>query len=77
MADAAFNAYVADYAANGYADENAAAQAIINCFGDHNHYSNGPIAAQLMIQGYGTGADAKGIVKSLIEILTADLAGNE
>ena len=77
MADAAFNAYVADYAANGYADENAAAQAIISCFGDHNHYSNGPIAAQLMIQGYGTGADAKGIVKSLIEILTADLAGNE
>jgi hypothetical protein len=73
MADAAFNAYVADYATNEYADEDAAAQAIIKCFGDHNHYSNGTIAAQLMIEGYGTGADAKGIVKTLVEILTADL----
>jgi hypothetical protein len=73
MADAAFNAYVADYAANNYADEDAAAQAIIACFSDHNHYSNDTIAAQLMIEGYGTGADAKGIVKTLVEILTADL----
>ena len=27
-----------------------------------------------MIKGYGTGADAKGIVKSLYEIISADLA---
>lgn len=74
MADAAFNAYVKDYAANSYADEDAAAQAIIKCFGDHNHYSNGPLAAELMIKGYGEGADAKGIVKSLYEIISADLA---
>lgn len=74
MADAAFNAYTADFAANGYADANAAAQAIISCFSDHNHYSNDPLAAQLMILGYGTGADAKGIVKSLYEIISADLA---
>ena len=74
MADAAFNAYVNDYATNGYASKDAAAQAIIKCFGDHNHYSNGTIAAELMIKGYGAGADAKGIVKSLYEIISADLA---
>lgn len=74
MADAAFNAYVNDYAANGYESKDAAAQAIIKCFGDHNHYSEAPLAAELMIKGYGTGADAKGIVKSLYEIISADLA---
>lgn len=74
MADAAFNAYVQDYAANGFESANAAAQDIIKCFSDHNHYSNGTIAAKLMIEGYGDGADAKGIVKSLVEILKADLA---
>ena len=74
MADAAFNAYVNDYATNGYESKDAAAQAIIKCFGDHNHYSNGTIAAELMIKGYGDGADAKGIVKSLYEIISADLA---
>ncbi|MGN0150499.1 MAG: hypothetical protein ACI4C7_09665 [Clostridia bacterium] len=77
MADAAFNAYVANYAANDYADENTAAQAIISCFGDHNHYSNGSLAAKLMIEGYGAGADAKGIVKSLVEIISADLSVTE
>ena len=74
MADAAFNAYVNDYETNGYASKDAAAQAIIKCFSDHNHYSNGTIAAELMIKGYGDGADAKGIVKSLYEIISADLA---
>lgn len=74
MADAAFNAYVEDYAANNYESKNAAAQAIIKCFGDHNHYSDGPLACQLMLEGYGDGADAKGIVKTLVPILTADLA---
>ncbi len=74
MADAAFNAYVDAYAANGYESRDAAAQDIIKCFGDHNHYSNGTLACQLMIEGYGDGADAKGIVKSLYEIISADLA---
>jgi len=68
MADAAFNAYVA-----AASDKDAAAQEIISCFGDHNHYSNGPKAAELMILGYGDSADAKGIVKSLYEIIKADL----
>lgn len=65
-ADTAFNAYVDDYASNGYASRDAAAQAIMSCFGDHNHYSNGPLAAQLMIEGYN---GTPGIVSSLIEIL--------
>lgn len=65
-ADAAFNAYVADYAANGYASKDAAAQAIIACFTDHNHYSNGTLACDLMLNGYG---EVKGIVAQLVEIL--------
>ena len=74
-ADAAFNAYVADYAANGYESADAAAQAIIDCAGDygsespdHNHYGRGEIAAKLMVEGYG---DVKGIVAQLVDILSA------
>ncbi|MDO5396860.1 MAG: InlB B-repeat-containing protein [bacterium] len=66
-ADTAFNAYVDDYAANGYESRDAAAQAIISCFGDHNHYSNGTIAAQLMIEGY---KGTPGIVSELIRIVS-------
>lgn len=79
MGDAAFNAYIADYEANGFDSADAAAQTIIACAGspgqvpDHNHYGNGTIACQLMVEGYGDGDDAKGIVKSLVEILKADL----
>ena len=67
-ADAAFNAYVADYAANGYASADAAAQAIIACFSDHNHYSAGSIARDLMLNGYG---DVKGTVEQIVDILSA------
>lgn len=63
-ADAAFNAYVDDYASNGYASRDAAAQAIIACFSDHNHYSNYTLACDLMLNGYG---DVKGIVAQLAE----------
>ncbi len=80
MADAAFNAYVADYAANGYASADAAAAAIIACFGDHNHYgaSGYPeLAGTLMIEGYKKISDeipgADGIAKTLYDILVADL----
>ena len=69
-ADNAFNEYVADYAKNGYTDENAAAQAIIDCFGDHNHYGNAgrsQLAGDLMLNGYGT---TPGIVSELVRILT-------
>lgn len=69
-ADNAFNEYVADYAKNGYTDENAAAQAIIDCFGDHNHYGNAgrsQLAGDLMLNGYGT---APGIVSELVRVLT-------
>ena len=68
-ADAAFNAYVADYAKNGYASADAAAQAIIACFSDHNHYSDGSIARDLMLNGYG---DTKGIVEQIVGILSSD-----
>lgn len=68
-ADAAFNAYVANYAANNYASADAAAQAIIACFSDHNHYSEGSVARTLMLNGYG---DVKGIVAQLVEILTPE-----
>ena len=68
-ADNAFNAYVADYAKNGHATADAAAQAIISCFTDHNHYSNGTLACDLMLKGYG---DVKGIVEQLTDILKAD-----
>ncbi|MBQ9356359.1 MAG: hypothetical protein IJT98_03610 [Prevotella sp.] len=67
-ADAIFNAYVADYAANGYASADAAAQAIISCFTDHNHYSNGTLACDLMLGGYPT-CEAKGIVDQLVDLL--------
>lgn len=68
-ADNAFNEYVADYAKNGYADENAAAQALIDCFGDHNHYGNAgrsQLAGDLMLNGYGT---TPGIVSELVRVL--------
>lgn len=67
-ADAAFNAYVADYAANGYSSKDEAAQAIISCFGDHNHYSNGVLACNLMLGGYG---DVDGIVDQFIDIISS------
>ena len=70
-ADAIFNAYAKDYAANGYANANAAAQAIITCFTDHNHYSNGTLACDLMLNGYKT-TDAKGIVQQLVDILKSE-----
>lgn len=69
-ADNAFNEYVADYAKNGYTDENEAAQAIIDCFGDHNHYGNAgrsQLAGDLMLNGYGT---TPGIVSELVRVLT-------
>lgn len=95
MADDAFNAFVADYAGTtmkfavgdqgtktAYADENAAADAIIKCFGDHNHYGDtnkgfDRLASNLMVRGYeaaGDRAGAIGIVNRLIEIVSADLA---
>ena len=69
-ADASFNAYVDDYEANGHASRDEAAKAIYSCFTDHNHYSAGPLACQLMINGYG---GTKGIVAQLVDIITADL----
>ena len=69
-ADNAFNEYVADYAKNGYENEDAAAKAIMDCFGDHNHYGNGgrsQLASDLMLNGYGT---APGIVSELVRVLT-------
>ena len=68
-ADNAFNEYVADYAKNGYENEDAAAKAIIDCFGDHNHYGNGgrsQLAGELMLNGYGT---TPGIVSELVRVL--------
>ena len=67
--DAIFNAYAADYATNGYASAGAAAQAIISCFTDHNHYSNGSLACKLMLEGYNTTA-TPGIVKQLTTLLS-------
>ena len=74
-ADAAFNAYVADYIKNGYASKDAAAKAVIDCFTDHNHYSNGTLACDLMLNGYGT---VKGIVAQMVDILgaTGDVNGD-
>lgn len=66
-ADEAFNAYVADYAENGYDSEKAAADAIIACFSDHNHYSEGSIARDLMLNGYG---DVEGIVAQIVNLLS-------
>lgn len=70
-ADASFNAYVDAYEANGHASRDDAAKAIYSCFSDHNHYSNAPLACQLMIEGYG---GVKGIVAQLTDIISADLA---
>lgn len=72
-ADAIFNAYTADWAALGYANANAAAQAIISCFTDHNHYSNGTLACDLMLNGY-SGCSAPGIVSQLVQLLTDDIS---
>lgn len=65
-ADAIFNAYVDDYGKNGYSSREEAAQAIISCFKDHNHYDNGPLACELMLNGY---ADHKGIVEQIVGLL--------
>jgi hypothetical protein len=80
-ADTAFNAYVNDYAANGYSSKDEAAQAIIACAGakgeapDHNHYSNGTIACKLMLEGYN---GTPGIVSELAGwSVTADNIGAE
>lgn len=70
MADDAFNAYTADYAKNGYDSADDAAQAIISCFADHNHYNKGTLACELMLNGYEGAAD--GIVKSLVDILSGN-----
>ena len=69
MADASYNNYIRDYEKNGYESIDAAAQAIISCFSDHNHYSG--LASQLMNDGYG---DSKGTVKTIIELVNAYLA---
>lgn len=71
LADAAFNAYVDDYAANSYESRDAAGQAIIACFKDHNHYEG--LASVLIDKGY-TSADEKidadGTVDRIIEVIT-------
>ena len=67
-ADAIFNAYVDDYKNNGYESRDAAAQAIISCFADHNHYSNDPLACDLMLNGY---KKHPGIVEQLIGLLNS------
>ncbi len=80
MADAAFNAYVAEGADD--AAKETRAQEIIACAGesggrDHNHYSNGTKACELMLEGYkqvGELPGADGIVKTLVKIISADLA---
>lgn len=64
-ADAAFNAYVNDYAANGYASREDAAKAIIACFPDHNHYNG--IASELIVAGYG---EVDGTAAGYVDVLT-------
>ena len=71
-ADDIFNAYVQDYAANGYDFADAAAQAIIACFSDHNHYSNSALACKLMLDGYSTTA-TPGIVSQMVTLLSEPL----
>lgn len=66
-ADAIFNAYVKDYAKNGYSSADAAAQAIIACFSDHNHYKG--LAAELMLYGY-EGCDTKGIIDQIAALIS-------
>ncbi len=67
-ADAIFNAYVTDWQANGYDSAEAAAQAIISCFRDHNHYDKGELACRLMLEGY-PACPAPGIVGQLVTLL--------
>lgn len=68
-ADNAFNAYVNDYEKNGYTCKEEAAQAIISCFPDHNHYNKGTVACELMLKGYG---DVPGIVSEMVRVLTEE-----
>ena len=49
------------------ASADAAAQAIISCFADHNHYNQGTLAGDLMLKGYGS---IEGIVKQLTRLLS-------
>lgn len=65
-ADKIFTAYVADYQKNGYETPDSAAQAIISCFPDHNHYSNAPLACELMLNGYN---GIPGIVEQIIKLV--------
>ncbi len=65
-ADKIFNAYVADYQKNGYESRDAAAQAIIQCFADHNHYSKAPLACELMLNGYN---GIPGIVEQIMKLM--------
>lgn len=69
-ADAIFNVYVKDYQANGYPSADAAAQTIIGCFKDHNHYNQDSLACDLMLFGYST-CQKPGIVKQIIARLTS------
>lgn len=79
MGDDAFNAYVKDardaVKPNATSDDTeawaageAAAQEIIACYADHNHYYYGTLVADLLLNGYEGVAD--GIVKSLVDILS-------
>lgn len=68
-ADAAFNAYVA-----AAEDKDAAAAEIIACFSDHNHYSEGSKARELMLNGYG---DVEGTVAQLTKIVDAYVNSGE
>lgn len=65
-ADKIFNAYVNDYAKNGYESRDAAAQAIIASFADHNHYNKSPLACELMLGGYN---NIPGIVEQITALL--------
>ena len=68
-ADAIFNAYVDDWKANGHANRDEAARAIISCFKDHNHYDVAPLACELMLNGYG---GHNGIVEQITALLGRD-----
>ncbi len=85
MADAAFNAFVADWQNNIYGKtynsiDEAAEELRGGSFSDHNHYGpsgKSELAGTLMLEGYkqvGELPGAKGIVKTLVEIISADLA---
>lgn len=87
MADAAFNAYVADWENNTYGKkyasiDEAAAELSTGSFQDHNHYGNSgysEMAGTLMLEGYKAVGDlpgADGIVKTVTNIIKADLAKN-